>query len=88
MEKEQDFFSNLTPTSGGLILIALGALVLIGAIRLWEWIFDKTGQRTGRFNFLLWLYDVFGEKGLRVGMIINAIIIMLGGIGIMIFMKS
>lgn len=47
-----------------------------------------TGQRNGRFNFLLWLYDVFGEKGLRVGMIINAIIIMLGGIGIMIFMKS
>ena len=66
MEKEQDFFSNLTPTSGGLILIALGALVLIGAIRRWEWIFDMTGQRTGRFNFLLWLYDVFGEKGLRV----------------------
>ena len=32
MEKEQDFFSNLTPTSGGLILIALGALVLIGAV--------------------------------------------------------
>lgn len=30
MEKEQDFFSNLTPTSGGLILVALGALVLIG----------------------------------------------------------
>lgn len=88
MEKEQDFFSNLTPTSGGLILIALGALVLIGAIRRWEWIFDMTGQRTGRFNFLLWLYDVFCEKGLRVGMIINAIIIMLGGIGIMIFMKS
>ena len=88
MEKEQDFFSNLTPTSGGLILIALGALVLIGAIRRWEWIFDMTGQRTGRFNFLLWLYDVFGEKGLRVGMIITAIIIMLGGIGIMIFMKS
>ena len=88
MEKEQDFFSNLTPTSGGLILIALGALVLIGAIRRWEWIFDMTGQRTGRFNFLLWLYVVFGEKGLRVGMIINAIIIMLGGIGIMIFMKS
>lgn len=53
MEKEQDFFSNLTPTSGGLILIALGALVLIGAIRRWEWIFDMTGQRTGRFNFLL-----------------------------------
>ena len=55
MEKEQDFFSNLTPTSGGLILIALGALVLIGAIRRWEWIFDMTGQRNGRFNFLLWL---------------------------------
>ena len=54
MEKEQDFFSNLTPTSGGLILVALGALVLIGAIRRWE-IFDMTGQRNGRFNFLLWL---------------------------------
>ena len=50
MEKEQDFFSNLTPTSGGLILIALGALVLIGAIRRWEWIFDMTTHRKIQFS--------------------------------------
>ena len=88
MEKEQYFYSNLTPTSGGVIHVALGALVLIGAIRRWEWIFDMTGQRNGRFNFLLWLYDVFGEKGLRVGLIINAIFIMRGGIWIMLFRQS
>lgn len=88
MAKEQDFFSNLTPTSGGLILIALGALVLIGAIRRWEWVFDMTGQRNKGFNFLLFLYDLFGDKGLRVGMIITSIIIILGGIGIMCFYKQ
>ncbi len=33
MNKEPDFFSNITPVNGGLIIIALGALLLIGAIR-------------------------------------------------------
>lgn len=33
MSQEQDFFSKLTPTSGGLIIIALGTLLLVGAIR-------------------------------------------------------
>lgn len=87
MEKEQDFFSNLTPTSGGLIFIALGVLLLIGAIRRWEWVFDMTGQRNKGFNFLLFLYDLFGDKGLRVGVIIISVIIILGGIGIMCFYK-
>ena len=27
MNKEPDFFSNITPTSGGLIIIALGVLL-------------------------------------------------------------
>lgn len=86
MEKEPDFFSGITSTNGGLIIIALGALLLIGAIRRWEWVFDMTGQRNKGFNFLLLLYDLFGDKGLRVGMIITSIIIILGGIGIMVFM--
>lgn len=86
MEQVQDFFSNLTPTSGGVFIIALGTLLLIGAIRRWKWALDMTGQRNGEPNFLLWLYDVFGEKGLRIGMIIGNIFIILCGIGIMVFM--
>ena len=53
MNKEPDFFSNITPTSGGLIIIALGVLLLIGAIRRWKWVFDMTGERNKGFNFLL-----------------------------------
>ena len=86
MNKEQDFFSNITPVNGGLIIIALGTLLLIGAIRRWKLIFDMTGQRDKGFNFLLLLYDLFGDKGLRVGMIITSIIFILGGIGMMVFM--
>ena len=71
MNKEPDFFSNITPTSGGLIIIALGVLLLM------------TGERNKGFNFLLFLYDLFGDKGLRVGVIITSVIIILGGIGIM-----
>ena len=82
MNKEPDFFSNITPTSGGLIIIALGVLLLIGAIRRWKWVFDMTGERNKGFNFLLFLYDLFGDKGLRVGVIITSVIIILGGIGI------
>lgn len=67
MNKEPDFFSNITPTSGGLIIIALGVLLLIGAIRRWKWVFDMTGERNKGFNFLLFLYDLFGDKGLRWG---------------------
>ena len=65
MNKEPDFFSNITPVNGGLIIITLGTLLLIGAIRRWKWIFDMTGQRDKGFNFLLLLYDLFGDKGLR-----------------------
>lgn len=86
MNKEPDVFSNITPVNGGLIIIALGTLLLIGAIRRWKWIFDMTGQRDKGFNFLLLLYDLFGDKGLRVGMIITSIIFILGGIGMMVFM--
>ena len=86
MEKEPDFFTDIPSTNGGLIIIALGVLLLIGAIRRWEWVFDMTGQRNKGFNFLLFLYDLFGDKGLRIGMIITSIIFILGGIGMMVFM--
>lgn len=86
MNKEPEFFSNITPVNGGLIITALGALLLICAIRRWKWVFDMTGQRNKGFNFLLLLYDLFGDKGLRIGMIITSIIFILGGIGIMVFM--
>lgn len=86
MGKEPDFFSVITSTNGGLIIIVLGVLLLIGAIRRWEWVFDMTGQRNKGFNSLLMLYDLFGDKGLRVGIIITSVIIILGGIGMMVFM--
>ena len=86
MNKEPEFFSNISPVNGGLIITVLGALLLIGAIRRWKWVFNMTGQRNKGFNYLLLLYDLFGDKGLRNGMIITSIILILGGIGIMVFM--
>lgn len=84
MEKEQDFFSKITPTNAGLILIAIGALLIIGAIRRWKWVLDMTGQRKDKPNLLLWLYKHFGEDGLRVGIIISSIFIIIGGICIIV----
>ena len=87
MEKEQDFFSNLTPTSGGLIIVALGALTLVGAIRRWKWALDMTGRRSAKpFGFLTLMQDFFGEDGVRIGMIIISIITILGGIWMMGFL--
>lgn len=87
MNNEQDFFSNLTPTSGGLIIIGIGIIFLIGAIRRWKWALDMTGQRSAKpFGFLTLMQDFFGEDGVRIGMIILSIILILGGIGIMVFM--
>ncbi|MCS2715994.1 Imm17 family immunity protein [Bacteroides thetaiotaomicron] len=63
MNKEPDFFSNITPTSGGLIIIALGVLLLIGAIRRWKWVFDMTGERNKGFNFLLFCTTCLATKG-------------------------
>lgn len=87
MEQEQDFFSNITPTNGGLIVIGIGLLLLIGAIRRWKWALDMTGQRSAKpFGFLTLMQDFFGEDGVRVGVIIISTFIILGGIGIMAFM--
>ena len=87
MEKEQDFFSNLTPTGVGLMFIGIGLLFLIGAIRRWKWVLDMTGQRSSKpFGFLTLMQDFFGEDGVRIGMIIISIIIILSGIGMMKFL--
>lgn len=68
---------------GGLIIIVIGVLLLIGAICRWKWTLDLTGQRTGEFKFVLLMYDLLGEKGSRIGMIIISILIVIGGVGLL-----
>lgn len=88
MEKEEDISTVIFRDYGGLLLIGLGIILLYGAIRRCKWAMDMTGQRTGRFNPLLLLYDLFGDNGLRIGLIITSIVVILSGIGLMVVMSS
>lgn len=92
MEKEQDFFSKLFESFpkeyGGLVIAAAGVLTLIGAIHRWKWTLDMTGQRSAKpFGFLTLLQDWFGEEGVRVGMIILSVIIIICGITMFALMR-
>lgn len=87
METEKDISTVIFKDYGGLVLIGLGIILLYGAVRRCKWAMDMTGQRTGRFNPLLLLYDLFGDKGLRIGLIIISIVLILGGVGLMVVMS-
>lgn len=80
MEKEQDFFANLPKETGGLVFIAVGLLQFIGAYRRWKWILDLTGQPLG---ILTLMQDLFGEDGVRIGIMIMGLILILCGVVLM-----
>lgn len=92
MEKEQDFFSKLAETLPKeyiwLIMAAVGALFFIGAYRRWKWVLDMTGQRSAHpFGFLTLMQDWFGEDGVRIGMMIMSVIIMICGVVMFLLMR-
>ena len=70
---------NENPGILGLVVAALGALVLIGAICKWNWVVgrDSAGNkvRTGLLGWII--YKLFGR---RVFFILTGAVIMLGGI--------
>lgn len=80
MENQQDFLAKLPKESAGLFLAATGVLLLIGAIRRWKWVLDMTGQRSAHpFGFLTLMQDWFGDNGVRIGMIIMSVILIICG---------
>lgn len=88
MEKEQDFFANLPKETGGLAMIAAGLLLFIGAYRRWKWVLDMTGQRSAHpFGFLTLMQDWFGDAGVRIGIMIMSVLLILCGVVLMVLMK-
>ena len=84
MEKEQDFFANLPKETGGLVFIAAGLLQFIGAYRRWKWMLDMTGERSAHpLGFLTLMQDLFGEDGVRIGIMIMGLILILCGVVLM-----
>ena len=81
MDKDPDLFGRISGEWAGLIIAGLGALLLIGALRRWKWTLDMTGQKSGKpFGFLTLMHDLFGEEGVRVGVIILAVVMVVYGL--------
>lgn len=81
MENEQDFFAKLPKEYVGLVFVAAGVLLLVGAIRRWKWVLDMTGQKSNKpFAFLSLMHDWFGENGVRIGIMIMSVIVILCGV--------
>lgn len=82
MEKEQDIFSKLPKESVGVVIAASGALILIGAIHNWDWVFEGAGRC---FN-IAWACNTFGRKTARILMSIGGSVIILCGIMLFVLM--
>lgn len=76
-----DIFDYLqkNPRLAGLVLAAIGALLLVGAILNWRWVVDTQGERRG-FRLLRAIFGVRGE------MIITAIVIIAGGVTLFVLL--
>lgn len=85
MEKEQDFFASLPKETGGVVAIAFGVLMLTGAIRRWKWVLEQPGIRW-KSGFLPFMYSWFGVEGVRIGIIITSVIIILCGVVLVVLM--
>lgn len=88
MENEQDFFARLPKEYVGLVFVAAGVLLLVGAICRWKWVLDMTGQKSNKpFAFLSLMHDWFGENGVRIGIMIMSVIIILCGLVMFVLMR-
>ena len=75
MEKIGEFIA-ANPGVPGLVIAAIGAFILIGAILKWNWLVgeDSARVRTGLFGYIV--YKLFGR---RVFYIVTGAIICLAG---------
>ena len=88
MEQEQHFFEKLPKESVGLVFITVGILLLVGAINRWKWVLDITGEKSNKpFSFLSIMHDWFGENGIRIGIIIISVLIIICGLALFFLMK-
>ncbi|MDD7511155.1 MAG: immunity 17 family protein [Peptostreptococcaceae bacterium] len=63
------------------VLIAVGLLFLIGAIRDWKWVYQATSGNKARHAFI---FEVWGEKGYRVFIGICGLILAICGVVLLI----
>ena len=83
----EDFFNSFTqnPAMFGLVIAAIGALLMVGGILKWGWVIgrDHTGNtiRTGLLGWLV--YKLFGR---RVFFILTGAVVLLAGIAWFILM--
>lgn len=81
METIENILSKLPKEYIGLVIAAVGILFLVGAIRRWKWTLDMTGQRSAHpFGFLTLMQDWFGDNGVRIGVMIMSVILMICGL--------
>ena len=60
------------PNAGGLVLVAIGVLIFVGALLKWEWILSPSHKRSI-------LRALFGERG---SMFILSVMLMAAGLAI------
>lgn len=75
--KDKDIFSNIPADCVAWLFVGVGVILLIGAIRRWEWVLQMQGTRP--FGSLYRLGHIWGEKGYRVGMILISVCIIACG---------
>ena len=58
--KDKDIFSNIPADCVAWLFVGVGVILLIGAIRRWEWVLQMQGTRP--FGSLYRLGHIWGEK--------------------------
>jgi hypothetical protein len=76
MERIQEFFQS-SPEHFGFVLVALGLLLIVAAIRKWKWLTEGGDGKT--FNDT-WFISMFGTKKLRRFYTILGVVLMLIGV--------
>lgn len=69
-------FSQFPEEYAGLVLVAAGLLLLLGAIRDWDWVLEGNGSRMNA----AWISNTFGRKTARIFVGICGSIIALSGL--------
>ncbi|MCQ4874448.1 MULTISPECIES: immunity 17 family protein [Odoribacteraceae] len=84
--KDKDIFSNIPADCVAWLFVGVGVILLIGAIRRWEWVLQMQGTRP--FGSLYRLGHIWGEKGYRVGMILISVCIIACGFVLFFLMRQ
>lgn len=67
-----------------LVIVAAGALFLLGAVFRWKWVCDPQGENV--LGFRAGVYRAFGEKGYRIVTGISGAVIILCGVVLWVLM--